>query len=68
MLEHPRSYVTRAFEFTRQFLYEWTVNWRFVSEETFLSKEFSLGLLAVHAMLLVLFLVFKWKQYAPQMC
>ena len=68
MLEHPRSYVTRAFEFTRQFLYEWTVNWRFVSEETFLSKEFTLGLLAVHAMLLVLFLAFKWKQYAPQMC
>lgn len=67
MLEHPRNYIRRAFEFTRQFLYEWTVNWRFVSEETFLSKEFSLGLLAVHAVLLVLFLVFKWKQYAPQL-
>lgn len=59
--------MSRAFEFTRQFLYEWTVNWRFVGEGIFLSKEFSLGLLAVHAVLLVLFLVFKWKQYAPRL-
>jgi alpha-1,3-mannosyltransferase len=36
-------------------MFKWTVNWRFVGEETFLSKEFSLGLLALHVSLLGLF-------------
>lgn len=63
-MEYPRSYIAGAFEFTRQFFYKWTVNWRFVSEETFLSKEFSLGLLAVHLSLLAIFLVTKWRKYA----
>lgn len=49
------GYISRAFELTRQFMFKWTVNWRFVGEETFLSKEFSLGLLALHVSLLGLF-------------
>ncbi|KAJ5973416.1 hypothetical protein N7481_010626 [Penicillium waksmanii] len=49
------GYINRAFELTRQFMFKWTVNWRFVGEETFLSKEFSLGLLALHLSLLGLF-------------
>ena len=49
------GYLTRAFELTRQFMFKWTVNWRFVGEETFLSKEFSFGLLALHVSLLGLF-------------
>ncbi|KAF2659164.1 glycosyltransferase family 58 protein [Lophiostoma macrostomum CBS 122681] len=54
------SYFARAFELTREFLYKWTVNWRFVSEETFLSKPFALGLLAVHVGLLVWFATTRW--------
>lgn len=49
------GYINRAFELTRQFMFKWTVNWRFVGEETFLSKEFSLGLLALHVSLLGFF-------------
>ncbi|KAF8538336.1 glycosyltransferase [Trichophaea hybrida] len=60
LLEYPKSYATGAFEFTRQFLHNWTVNWRFVSEETFLSRNFSVGLLAIHTLLLLLFLVVQW--------
>nr|XP_023907866.1 dol-P-Man:Man(5)GlcNAc(2)-PP-Dol alpha-1,3-mannosyltransferase-like [Quercus suber] len=56
----PRSYVARAFEFTRQFLFKWTVNWRFVGEEVFLSREFSLGLLGAHIGLLVFFAATRW--------
>lgn len=42
------AYFTSAFDFSRQFLYEWTVNWKFISEETFLSRERAVTLLAGH--------------------
>lgn len=54
------GYLSRAFEFTRQFLFKWTVNWRFVGEDTFLSKSFSIGLLSIHVGLLLLFLTTRW--------
>lgn len=54
------SYFARAFELTREFLYKWTVNWRFIDEETFLSKKFALGLLAIHAGLLIWFARTRW--------
>ncbi|PYI27029.1 Dol-P-Man:Man(5)GlcNAc(2)-PP-Dol alpha-1,3-mannosyltransferase [Aspergillus indologenus CBS 114.80] len=57
---NPAGYVSRAFELTRQFMFKWTVNWRFVGEEMFLSKRFSLTLLAIHFVLLVLFVAFGW--------
>lgn len=41
-------------------MFKWTVNWRFVGEEIFLSKNFSLGLLALHAVLLTAFLSTTW--------
>jgi alpha-1,3-mannosyltransferase len=50
------GYFSRAFELSRQFLFKWTVNWRFVGEDTFLSREFSLGLLVLHISLLAIFL------------
>ncbi|CAG7918987.1 unnamed protein product [Penicillium olsonii] len=49
------GYLSRAFELSRQFMFKWTVNWRFVGEETFLSKEFSLALLVLHISLLAIF-------------
>lgn len=54
------SYLSRAFELTRQFLFRWTVNWRFVGEDMFLSKRFSLALLIVHALLLAIFVAVRW--------
>ncbi|KAF2273499.1 Lethal(2)neighbour of Tid protein [Westerdykella ornata] len=54
------SYFSRAFELTREFLYKWTVNWRFVDESTFLSKPFAIGLLAAHAGLLIWFATTRW--------
>ncbi|KAJ6113145.1 Glycosyltransferase ALG3 [Penicillium capsulatum] len=53
------GYVSRAFELSRQFLFKWTVNWRFVGEETFLSREFSVALLVLHVSLLLIFAV-RW--------
>ncbi|UOH84604.1 dol-P-Man:Man(5)GlcNAc(2)-PP-Dol alpha-1,3-mannosyltransferase [Cryptococcus neoformans] len=56
-----RTYFTSAFDFSRQFLYEWTVNWRFISEEAFLSRERAVALLAGHFIVLGLFAAFKWS-------
>lgn len=54
------SYVKRAFELTRRFMFKWTVNWRFVGEERFLSKGFSYGLISAHVVLLYFFGVGRW--------
>ncbi|EKM55481.1 glycosyltransferase family 58 protein [Phanerochaete carnosa HHB-10118-sp] len=57
--EYPRSYLSNAFEFSRQFLYKWTVNWRFVPEEMFLSSVWARTLLVLHLGTLVIF-GFRW--------
>ncbi|KAJ9610108.1 uncharacterized protein PV06_09177 [Exophiala oligosperma] len=54
------QYLAQAFDFGRQFLFKWTVNWRFVGEETFLSRQFTVSLLLVHISLLFLFFQTKW--------
>jgi len=53
-------YISRAFDFGRQFLFKWTVNWRFLGEEVFLSTPFSASLLAVHVSLLFAFFQNRW--------
>jgi alpha-1,3-mannosyltransferase len=55
-----KGYLGRAFEFSRQFFFKWTVNWRFVGEEMFLSKEFSTALLVGHATALAAFAITRW--------
>ncbi|OBZ75976.1 putative Dol-P-Man:Man(5)GlcNAc(2)-PP-Dol alpha-1,3-mannosyltransferase [Grifola frondosa] len=60
LLEHPQSYLKHAYEFSRAFLFKWTVNWRFVGEETFLSPRWALTLLAGHVVVLVAFGLYKW--------
>lgn len=60
--EETPIYIKQAFDLGRQFLYKWTVNWRFVPEQTFLSKSFAYSLLALHATILLAFLHFKWTR------
>ncbi|KAL8967575.1 MAG: hypothetical protein Q9183_002852 [Haloplaca sp. 2 TL-2023] len=54
------GYISRAFQFSRQFLYRWTVNWRFLDEETFLSPEFAFTLIAANLAVLSLFFATRW--------
>ena len=56
------GYLSRAFEFSRIFLFKWTVNWRFLGEEAFLSRGFSVFLLTIHGLFLGLFLVTRWTR------
>ncbi|ERT03225.1 hypothetical protein HMPREF1624_01531 [Sporothrix schenckii ATCC 58251] len=64
LLENPQGYLGRAFELSRQFFFKWTVNWRFVGEDVFLSRPFALGLLGVHVALLALFATTRWLRPA----
>lgn len=54
------GYLGRAFELSRQFKFEWTVNWRMMGEETFLSRGFSITLLSFHVITLLVFIAARW--------
>ncbi|KAF9905920.1 dolichyl-P-Man:Man(5)GlcNAc(2)-PP-dolichol alpha-1,3-mannosyltransferase [Linnemannia zychae] len=59
-LHHPRSYLNKAFEFSRVFQYQWTVNWKFLDEEVFLSSNWAKCLLAGHIFVLFAFVFLRW--------
>lgn len=66
LAKNPQGYLGRAFELSRQFKFEWTVNWRMLGEELFLSKTLALGLLALHVALLLIFIIARWIQPADR--
>lgn len=59
---YPWSYLSRAFDFGRQFFYIWTVNWRCIPESVFLDRGFHLALLLLHLLVLVAFATRKWSR------
>ncbi|XP_028831106.1 dol-P-Man:Man(5)GlcNAc(2)-PP-Dol alpha-1,3-mannosyltransferase [Denticeps clupeoides] len=67
LLENPIGYVSRAFDLGRQFLFKWTVNWRFLPEWLFLSRYFHLTLLLAHIFTLALFAWKRWKRPGESM-
>lgn len=48
----------------RVFMYKWTVNWRMIPEELFLSRSFAAILLSAHLILLLAFFDRKWMARA----
>ncbi|CAO3588991.1 unnamed protein product [Absidia cylindrospora] len=54
------QYLSRAFEFSRVFDYQWTVNWRMVDEKMFVSDQWAHLLLAGHIAVLLLFVMKVW--------
>ncbi|KAK0210637.1 glycosyltransferase family 58 protein [Desarmillaria ectypa] len=58
-----REYAQGAFDLSRVFLYKWTVNWRMVSEETFLSPQWRKALLLGHVCTLI---AFGWNRWCKQ--
>ncbi|PFH61925.1 hypothetical protein XA68_15798 [Ophiocordyceps unilateralis] len=61
-----KAYLGRAFELSRQFKFEWTVNWRMLGEQVFLSKSFSVALLSLHTAVLVAFITTRWMKLADR--
>lgn len=57
--QHPVSYLSRSFELGRVFKFEWTVNFKFLSETAFVSPVLSVALLALTVATLSLF-ASKW--------
>jgi len=49
-----------AFDVGRVFTHEWTVNWRFLSEKTFVDARLHVALLGLHLVVLVAFAFTKW--------
>ena len=62
---YPMSYLRKAFELDRAFFYKWTVNWKFIPEDIFVSKPLSLLLLGLHIGCL-LFFARKWLASAKE--
>ncbi|EJD05844.1 glycosyltransferase family 58 protein [Fomitiporia mediterranea MF3/22] len=60
LAEYPWQYLTGAFDLSRVFLFKWTVNWRFLGEDTFLNPVWARTLLLCHLCTLLLFAHFKW--------
>lgn len=52
LARYPVSYLRKAFELDRQFFYKWTVNFKFLPEDIFLSKPLAIALLFLHLSLL----------------
>lgn len=52
--ESALIYFQASFNFSREFLWKWTVNWRWVGIEAFESKIFSQGLLVANIIVLIL--------------
>jgi len=59
---NPIGYISGAFNLGRVFLFEWTVNWRFLPEELFTHWSFHIFLLALHLGLLGVF-AFPWFRF-----
>lgn len=55
LLENPVAYIHRSFDLGRMFLYKWTVNFKFLPEDVFLSKQWGVLLLLATVILWLLF-------------
>lgn len=60
LLVAPREYLARAFEFTRTFQMQWSVNWQFLPPKWFVDPRFALVLLALHLRFLWSFAKYRW--------
>ncbi|KAI4301390.1 hypothetical protein L6164_034673 [Bauhinia variegata] len=63
LVSHPVAYVARAFNLGRVFIHFWSVNFKFVPEQVFISKGFAISLLVTHLILLISFANYRWCKH-----
>ncbi|XP_027098454.2 dol-P-Man:Man(5)GlcNAc(2)-PP-Dol alpha-1,3-mannosyltransferase isoform X1 [Coffea arabica] len=63
LLTHPVAYLSKAFNLGRVFIHFWSVNFKFVPEPTFISREFAVALLVAHLGLLTVFAHYRWCRH-----
>ncbi|KAG7570854.1 Glycosyltransferase ALG3 [Arabidopsis thaliana x Arabidopsis arenosa] len=63
LITYPVSYIANAFDLGRVFIHFWSVNFKFVPERVFVSKEFAVCLLIAHLCLLAVFANYKWCKH-----
>uniref|UniRef100_A0A0D9UXC3 dolichyl-P-Man:Man5GlcNAc2-PP-dolichol alpha-1,3-mannosyltransferase n=1 Tax=Leersia perrieri TaxID=77586 RepID=A0A0D9UXC3_9ORYZ len=63
LLSHPVEYISQAFNLGRVFIHFWSVNFKFVPEKFFVSKELAVALLVLHLTTLVVFAHYKWLNH-----
>jgi len=61
LVSNPINYIVGAFNLGRVFLFQWTVNWRFLPEELFVSRYFHVLLLFCHLSVLIYCAPHWWK-------
>ncbi|SMN20596.1 similar to Saccharomyces cerevisiae YBL082C ALG3 Dolichol-P-Man dependent alpha(1-3) mannosyltransferase [Maudiozyma saulgeensis] len=54
------QYINGAFNFKRQFMYEWSINWQFIGEDGFLSTTFQRSLLLSQIIMLLFVFISKY--------
>ncbi|XP_071719996.1 dol-P-Man:Man(5)GlcNAc(2)-PP-Dol alpha-1,3-mannosyltransferase [Rutidosis leptorrhynchoides] len=59
----PVEYLSNAFNLGRVFIHFWSVNFKFVPERIFVSKEFALILLVAHLSCLMIFAHYRWCKH-----
>ncbi|GLT28504.1 hypothetical protein SLA2020_034300 [Shorea laevis] len=63
LVSHPIAYISGAFNLGRVFIHFWSVNFKFIPEPVFVSKEFAVSLLIAHLMLLGVFAHYRWCKH-----
>lgn len=62
LVSYPIAYISKAFNLGRVFIHFWSVNFKFIPEPVFVSKEFAISLLTAHLALLGLF-AYRWCKH-----
>ncbi|PKI84969.1 dolichyl-P-Man:Man5GlcNAc2-PP-dolichol alpha-1,3-mannosyltransferase [Malassezia vespertilionis] len=66
LVHNAPAYMAGAFDFSRAFLYKWTVNWRFLSASAFCASGTARVLLACHVAALCVFGLYRWTGIGKQ--
>ncbi|XP_021613263.1 dol-P-Man:Man(5)GlcNAc(2)-PP-Dol alpha-1,3-mannosyltransferase isoform X2 [Manihot esculenta] len=63
LASYPIAYISRAFNLGRVFIHFWSVNFKFIPEPFFVSKQFAVSLLLAHLGLLAAFAHYRWCKH-----